>query len=63
VLTVRMPSAAEQQRLHLPRSVPVQVIRGGEFDSEHRPVHYIEVVAAGGRIEFAYVYGTLPSEA
>jgi DNA-binding GntR family transcriptional regulator len=62
VLTVRMPSAAEQQRLDLPRGVPVQVIRGGEFDGEHRPVHYIEVVAAGGRIEFAYVYGAVPSE-
>lgn len=62
VLTVRMPSAAEQQRLDLPRGVPVQVIQGGEFDGEHRPVHYIEVVAASGRIEFAYVYGAVPSE-
>jgi GntR family transcriptional regulator len=62
VLTVRMPTAAEQQRLDLPRGAPVQVIQGGEFDAERRPLHYINVVAAGGRIEFAYVYGTVPSE-
>jgi GntR family transcriptional regulator len=62
VLTVRMPSDVEQRRLELPRSVPVQVIQGGEYDSEHRPLHYIEVVAAGGRIEFAYVYGAVPQD-
>jgi GntR family transcriptional regulator len=62
VLTVRMPTVAEQQRLDLPRSVPVQVIRGGEFDAERRPLHYIEVIAAGGRIEFAYVYGAVPGD-
>src|SRR6266508_2537188 len=61
VLTVRMPTPAEQQKLDLPRGVPVQVIQGGEFDGEHRPLHYIEVIAAGGRIEFAYVYGKVPS--
>jgi GntR family transcriptional regulator len=63
VLTVRMPTPAEQQKLDLPRGVPVQVIQGGEFDSERRPLHYIEVIAAAGRIEFAYVYGTVPSDA
>jgi GntR family transcriptional regulator len=62
VLTVRMPTPTEQQRLQLPRGVPVQVIKGGEYDGQHRPLHYIQVVAAGGRIEFAYVYGTVPSE-
>jgi GntR family transcriptional regulator len=63
VLNVRMPTPAEQKRLDLPRGVPVQVIQGGEFDRERRPLHYIEVIAAGGRIEFAYVYGTVPREA
>jgi len=63
VLTGRMPTPAEQQKLDLPRGVPVQVIQGGEFDGEHRPLHYIEVIAAGGRIEFAYVYGKVPSDA
>jgi GntR family transcriptional regulator len=62
VLTVRMPTAAEAQRLDLPRSVPVQMIHGGTYDGEHRPLHFIEVVAAGGRIEFAYVYGTVSSD-
>jgi GntR family transcriptional regulator len=62
VLTVRMPTPAEQQRLDLPRGVPVQVIQGGEHDGERRPLHYINVVAGGGRIEFAYVYGTVPSD-
>jgi GntR family transcriptional regulator len=63
VLTVRMPTAAEAHRLDLPRGVPVQVIHGGTYDHEHRPLHFIEVVAAGGRIEFAYVYGTVPGDA
>ena len=62
VLTVRMPTSAEQQRLDLPRGVPVQVIHGGTYDGEHRPLHFIEVVAGSGRVEFAYVYGTVPSE-
>lgn len=62
VLTVRMPTPAEQRKLDLPRGVPVQVIEGGERDGQRRPLHYIEVVAAGGRIEFAYVYGSVPEE-
>jgi GntR family transcriptional regulator len=62
VLTVRMPTPAEQQRLDVPRGVPVQVIEGGEFDAERRPLHYIHVVAASGRIEFAYVYGAVPAD-
>jgi GntR family transcriptional regulator len=62
VLTVRMPTSAEAQRLDLPRGLPVQIIHGGTYDVEHRPLHFIEVVAAGGRIEFAYVYGDVPND-
>jgi GntR family transcriptional regulator len=62
VLTVRMPTVAEAQRLDLPRGLPVQIIHGGTYDAEHRPLHFIEVVAAGGRIEFAYVYGDVPDD-
>jgi len=54
VLTVRMPTPDEQQRLDLPPGTPVQVIKGGTYDQDNRPLHFIEVVAAGGRIEFAY---------
>jgi len=36
------------------------VIKGGTYDQENRPLHFIEVIAAGGRIEFAYLYGTMP---
>jgi GntR family transcriptional regulator len=60
VLTVRMPSRDEQQRLDLPPGTPVQVIHGGTYDQGSRPLHYIYVVGAGGRIEFAYRYGTVP---
>jgi GntR family transcriptional regulator len=60
VLTVRMPTVAEAQRLDLPRGLPVQIIHGGTYDAEHRPLHFIEVVGAAGRIEFAYVYGSVP---
>ena len=63
VLTVRMPTRAEQQRLDLPPGTPVQVIKGGTYDAEHRALHFIDVVAAGGRIEFAYKYGTVPADA
>jgi DNA-binding GntR family transcriptional regulator len=63
VLTVRMPTVAEVQRLDLPRGLPVQIIHGGTYDAEHRPLHFIEVVAGAGRIEFAYVYGTVPADA
>ena len=44
----------------LPPATPVQIIQGGTYGQEHRPLHYIHVVAAGGRIEFAYRYGTVP---
>jgi GntR family transcriptional regulator len=62
VLTVRMPTSAEVSRLQLARGLPVQIIHGGTYDGEHRPLHFIEVVAAAGRVEFAYVYGTVPSD-
>jgi GntR family transcriptional regulator len=62
VLTARMPTPAEQQRLELAPGTPVLVIRGGTYDQEHRPLHYIEVIAAGGRIEFAYRYGDTPAD-
>ena len=62
VLTVRMPTRAEQQRLDLPPGTPVQIIRGGTYDQQHRPLHYIYVMGAAGRIEFAYRYGTVPTD-
>jgi hypothetical protein len=31
-------------------------------DAENRAIHFIEVIAAGGRIEFSYLYGTVPTE-
>jgi DNA-binding GntR family transcriptional regulator len=62
VLTVRMPTPAELERLDLPPGTPVQVIKGGTYDQDNRPLHFIEVVAAGGRIEFAYKYGSVPSD-
>jgi GntR family transcriptional regulator len=62
VLTVRMPRPAEQERLDLPPGTPVQVIEGATYDAEARPLHFIEVVAAGGRIEFAYRYGDVPGD-
>jgi DNA-binding GntR family transcriptional regulator len=62
VITSRMPTRQEQERLDLPPGTPVLVIKGGTYDGEARPLHYIEVIAAGGRIEFSYVYGAVPSE-
>jgi GntR family transcriptional regulator len=61
VITTRMPTPSEQQRLDLQPGTPVLVIKGGTYDQDNRPLHFIEVVAAGGRIEFAYLYGTMPS--
>lgn len=60
VLTVRQPTPTEAERLRIPPGTPVQIIDGGTYDSEGRPLHYIEVVAGGGRVEFAYMYGTVP---
>jgi GntR family transcriptional regulator len=62
VLTARMPNQQEADRLDLPPGTPVQVIHGATYDQDNRPLHYIHVVAAGGRIEFAYVYGAVPTE-
>jgi GntR family transcriptional regulator len=62
VLSVRMPSPDEQARLDLERGTPVQVIKGGTYDAQARPLHFIEVIAAGGRIEFAYRYGDVPTD-
>jgi GntR family transcriptional regulator len=61
VLDARMPTTAEASRLELSRGLPVLVIHGGTYDAEHRPLHFIEVVAAAGRVEFAYVYGSVPA--
>jgi GntR family transcriptional regulator len=61
VNTVRMPSPDERVRLNLDPGTPVLVIRGGTYDQENRPIHFIEVVAAGGRIEFSYLYGQVPT--
>jgi GntR family transcriptional regulator len=60
VLTVRMPTPDERVRLRLDPGTPVLVIRGGTYDQEQRALHFIEVVAAGGRIEFSYLYGQVP---
>jgi GntR family transcriptional regulator len=60
VVTTRMPTPSEQQRLDLQPGTPVLVIKGGTYDQENQPLHFIEVIAAGGRIEFAYLYGTMP---
>ena len=57
-----MPTLSEQQRLELEKGNPVQVIQGATYDQQHRPLHFIRVVAAGGRIEFAYRYGSVPEE-
>jgi GntR family transcriptional regulator len=62
VLTVRMPTPQEQERLALEPGTPVQIIRGRTIDQQTRVLHYIEVIAAGGRIEFAYTYGPVPSD-
>jgi GntR family transcriptional regulator len=61
VLTVRMPNPDERLRLNLDRGTPVLVIRGGTYTQRNEPIHFIEVIAAGGRIEFSYLYGTVPT--
>jgi GntR family transcriptional regulator len=61
VLDARMPTTTEAARLELSRGLPVLVIWGGTYDADHRPLHAIQVVAAAGRVEFAYVYGSVPA--
>lgn len=51
----------QQAALDLPPGTPVQIIRGGTYDAERRPLHFIEVIAGGGRVEFAYLYGAVPA--
>jgi len=60
VITTRMPTPQERERLDLDPGTPVQLIHGGTYDQDNRTLHFIVVVAAGSRIEFAYVYGTVP---
>jgi GntR family transcriptional regulator len=60
VISPRMPTPDEQDRLQLPAGVPVLVIKGGTYDQERRALHFISSVAAGDRIEFGYRYGTVP---
>jgi DNA-binding GntR family transcriptional regulator len=57
-----MPTRAEAERLDLAPGTPVQVIRCGTYDAERRPLHFIEVIAGGGRVEFAYLYGAVPAD-
>jgi GntR family transcriptional regulator len=56
VITARMPSQEERERLDLPTGTPVLVIKGGTRDDEGRALHYIEVTGAGGRVAFEYRY-------
>lgn len=62
VLAARMPTPAELERLELEPGTPLQTITGATYDAERRPLHYIEVIAPAGRIEFAYRYGVVPPE-
>jgi GntR family transcriptional regulator len=62
VITCRMPSVEERDRLDLDPGTPVLVILGGTYDGQRRPLHFIRVVAPSGRSEFAYVYGTVPAD-
>lgn len=39
---------------------PPAMLAASYFPNQHRPHHCIRVVAAGGRIEFAYTYGDRP---
>jgi GntR family transcriptional regulator len=63
VITCRMPSVEERDRLDLDPGTPVLVILGGTYDGQRRPLHFIRVIAPSGRSEFAYVYGTVPADA
>jgi GntR family transcriptional regulator len=62
VLSARMPTPAERDHLDLEPGTPVQTIAGATYDAERRCLHYIEVIAPAGRIEFAYRYGAVPPE-
>jgi GntR family transcriptional regulator len=62
VITCRMPTPEERDRLDLDPGTPVLVILGGTYDRQRRPLHFIRVVAPSGRSEFAYVYGTVPAD-
>jgi GntR family transcriptional regulator len=63
VITCRMPSVEERDRLDLDPGTPVLVILGGTYDGQRRPLHFIRVIAPSRRSEFAYVYGTVPADA
>jgi GntR family transcriptional regulator len=57
----RMPTAEERERLEIPPEVPVTVIKGINRDQEHRALHFIVKVSVGGRIQYGYRFGTIPS--
>ena len=57
VLDSRMPTPEERERLAIPDSVPVLVIRGINRDSEGRALHYVTKVSVAGRMEYGYRFG------
>jgi GntR family transcriptional regulator len=60
VVNARMPTPDEQQRLQLEPGTPVLVIKGGTYDQQRRPLHFIDKISAAGRIEYQYSYGDMP---
>lgn len=60
VLSARMPTAAEQERLELSAGTPVLIVKSTERDAQHRAVHFKSVVAAAGRMEYSYRVGAVP---
>jgi GntR family transcriptional regulator len=61
VLSARMPSPDEVERLELPPGTPVITVKGGTYDQQHRALHFIDKRAAAGRIDYSYEYGMVPT--
>lgn len=58
----RIPTQEERERLDLRPGDAVTVQHGVTYDQDERPLYAILHIAAGHRIEFAYRYGTEPSD-
>jgi GntR family transcriptional regulator len=62
VVNTRMPTPTEQQRLVLEPGTPVLTIKGGTYDQQRRPLHFIDKISAAGRIEYQYTFGAVPQD-
>jgi DNA-binding GntR family transcriptional regulator len=60
VVDARMPTPEEAAQLEMTEGQPVIIIKGSTRDGQHRVLHFIDKIAAAGRMQYGYRFGFVP---